>query len=246
MLVQLDYTLAFQAPFHFGTGIREGLTDRTVIRDSGNDLYVPASTFKGVLREYCEHLYHFYIRDGQESARGSSPHNARALLAEFGAPTLISQTFGSPLFPSPLLFSDARQSTGSRETYKAAQISLFTQVRIDRATGTAVDEALYTSQFGIRDLTFEGRIVGRLGSPALAELAENGLVPTYALVLLLSGLLMIERLGGNKSTGKGQCVCTVKRLELDGQVCAERVWQSWIERLDVLGNYPRLEKGVSS
>ena len=52
----IDYDLTFATPFHFGTGIREGLIDRTVIRDDGGYLYVPGSTLKGVLRERCEHI----------------------------------------------------------------------------------------------------------------------------------------------------------------------------------------------
>lgn len=53
-LVQIEYTLKFMTLFHCGTGIRAGLVDRTVRRDSAGYLYVPGSTFKGVLREHCE------------------------------------------------------------------------------------------------------------------------------------------------------------------------------------------------
>jgi CRISPR/Cas system CMR subunit Cmr4 (Cas7 group RAMP superfamily) len=255
MFVQLDYILSFRTPFHFGTGIREGLVDRTVIRDAGGYLYVPASTFKGVLREQCEHLCHFYTAGDQEQKKVSTPHDVWATLAEFGTPTLISQTFGSPLLPGGLLFSDAGQSPQVREMYKGVQTSLFTQVRIDRVTQTAVDEALYTSQFGIRDLIFEGNITGQLGSPVLPDMAqpvmgEDGevvlLTPTYALLLLLAGLLMIERLGGNKSTGKGECSCTITGLALDRHGCSKEIWREWIEHLDVLADYPRPEKGLPS
>src|SRR6266566_678685 len=58
--VQIDYTLAFETPFHFGTGTRIGLIDRTVVRDAEEYLYVPGSTIKGVVREHCEQLARFY------------------------------------------------------------------------------------------------------------------------------------------------------------------------------------------
>ena len=58
--IRIDYTLAFQTPFHCGTGIRSGLIDRTIVRDSAGFLYVPGSTLKGVLREYCEQLARSY------------------------------------------------------------------------------------------------------------------------------------------------------------------------------------------
>ncbi len=39
--IRIEYTLAFATSFHFGTGIREGLVDRTIVRDDGGYLYVP-------------------------------------------------------------------------------------------------------------------------------------------------------------------------------------------------------------
>ena len=49
-LLKIEYTLSFATPFHFGTGIREGLIDRTVVRDESGYLYVPGSTLKVVGR----------------------------------------------------------------------------------------------------------------------------------------------------------------------------------------------------
>lgn len=256
MLVQLDYKLRFVAPFHFGTGIREGLIDRTVIRDTGDYLYIPASTLKGVLREQCEHLCHFYAPGDQAQRRVPSPHDAYAALAEWsGMPTLISRTFGSSLYPCGLFFSDAKQPPDPpdiQKTYKTMQTSTLTQVRIDRRTGTAVDEALYTSQFGIPDLTFLGNITGQLDGPPLADLAHRAsdddegpymLIPTASLLLLLAGLLLIERMGGNKSTGKGECQCIVTKLVLDRHLCPEEIWQDWLAHLDVLSAEQVPEKG---
>lgn len=248
MRVQIEYELRFAAPFHFGTGIRAGLVDRTVIRDAGGYLYVPASTFKGVLREYCEHLYAFYVK----SDAPLSPHDAYAALADFsGTPNLISRIFGSSINPGTLFFRDAKQSDSSinayeEDIYKDAQINLLTQVRIDRQTRTAVSEALYTSEFGQPALTFAGSIKGQLDSAAVPDLVSTisgysekpyTLTPTYALLLLLAGILLIEKLGGNKSTGKGQCTCAITNLKLDSRDCSEIVWREWIERLDVLSDY---------
>jgi CRISPR/Cas system CMR subunit Cmr4 (Cas7 group RAMP superfamily) len=252
MLVQIDYNLSFATSFHLGTGIREGLIDRTVIRDKSGYLYVPASTFKGVLREHCEQLLHFYTSNDQE--RVASPHNSYAALGEFGGRlTLISRIFGSSFYPGRLRFNDARQESRPDDVYKAMQTSISTQVRIDRVTRTAANEALYSSEFGTRDLTFTGSIKGQLDCTPIPSLSVTGigyseeayiLMPTYSLLLLLAGLLMVERLGGNKSTGKGQCNCTVTELTLDRHECPEEQWQSWIEHLDVLSGYGCDEKGV--
>src|SRR5437762_770618 len=121
MLVQIDYEIQFAAPFHFGTGIAAGSIDRTVIRNSADDIYVPASTFKGVLREHCEQLCRFYLPNVQIS----SPHDAYATLAQFGkAPTLINRIFGSPLHPGSLRFNDAKQQDETHNRYGEIQTSV--------------------------------------------------------------------------------------------------------------------------
>lgn len=247
MLVQIDYEIQFAAPFHFGTGISAGSIDRTVIRNADGDLYVPASTFKGVLREHCEQLCRIYLPNMQIS----SPHDAYATLAQFGkAPTLISNIFGSSLYPGGLRFNDARQQEEAHNTYSEIQTSIATQVRIDRVTRTAANEALYTSEFGTRYLVFEGTIKGPLNCTPIEQLAVTmqgpetyTLSPTYSLLTLLAGLLMVERLGGNKSTGKGQCRCSITDVIFDRHKFSKEQWQSWIEQLDVLKDYPLNERG---
>lgn len=253
--IQIRYTLAFDAPFHFGTGISAGLIDRTVIRDDQGYLYVPASTFKGVLREHCEQLCRFYLPD----LRIASPHEAGAALAELnGKRTPISRIFGSQLTPGQLRFYDAAQteeeqrmydgrggSQSEKGKYKSIQTDIATQVRIDRLTGTAADQALYTSEFGVRNLLFKGSIDGWLACTpaeemptfsASTETAFSG-TPTYSLLLLLAGLQLIERLGGNKSTGKGHCICTLQELVINKQPCSQEQWHFWLEHLDVLVHY---------
>lgn len=78
--IEIEYTLTFTTFFHCGTGIREGLVDRTVVRNNRDYLYVPGSTFKGALRERCEQLARAYIQDVQEKQRIASPHNADVAL----------------------------------------------------------------------------------------------------------------------------------------------------------------------
>jgi len=252
MLVQIDYELTFTTQFHLGTGIRRGLIDRTVIRNSANQLYVPASTFKGVLREHCENLLRFYTNnEGIDS-----PHNTSATLAEFGQkPTLISRIFGSSLYPGTLRFKDAMlHSQFQNAAYQQMQTSFLTQARIDRITRIAAEQALYSSEFGMRDFIFQGSIKGQLDCttipPSLLSITNapdqetETFTPTYSLLLLLAGLLLIERLGGNKSTGKGQCTCTITKLMLDRQECDKQEWQIWIEHLEVLTDYLQREKGA--
>jgi CRISPR/Cas system CMR subunit Cmr4 (Cas7 group RAMP superfamily) len=247
--IEIEYTLTFDTLFHCGTGIREGLVDRTVVRDNRDHLYVPGSTFKGVLRERCEQLARTYMQNEQEKERIASPHNAEVALLNLGRkPTMITRISGAQNVPGSLFFDDAMQREEDAlleiDQYKELQVGVYTQVRIDRPTHTAVPGALYTSEFGTKDTVFNGVIQGWLscmpidGSGISIETIHGtNLAPTYSLLLLLGGLQLVERLGGNKSTGKGQCKCKITRVAIRGENCPESLWKSWLGQLDALDGY---------
>lgn len=267
-LVQLGYTLMFSTLFHCGTGMRTGLIDRSVIRDADSYLYVPGSTFKGTLRERCEQLGRLYDPREQRANEGCwgnipAPHDKAGALPDLGnvQPTMVTRIFGSQTTPGRLFFDDARLSEedqtaygrslsaeregdgrAERRDYKALQVDMYTQVRLDRRTRTAAPGALYTSEFGTRDLTFKGTILGRLEcstieAAALRNERRPDLSPTYSLLLLLAGLRLLDRLGGNKSSGKGQCQCEITELRLNGQRIDREIWLSWLEHLRELAGY---------
>jgi CRISPR/Cas system CSM-associated protein Csm3 (group 7 of RAMP superfamily) len=247
--IQIGYTLTFKTPFHCGTGIREGLIDRTVVKDGQGFLYVPGSTFKGVLRERCEQLARMF-EELDEDMRNliADPHVEKAALRGFGSTTtMITRIFGSHIQPGHLYFDDARQTETEKSEYddksdirygkgkyKNLQFDLYTQVRLDRVTRTAVPGALYTSEFGLKDLEFHGDIMGWLECTPINDQAD---IPTYSLLLLLAGLRMIDRLGGNKSTGKGQCECAITSVTVGKKAYDESQWQSWFNELDALSYY---------
>ncbi len=230
-LIELSYELSFATPFHCGTGLRAGLIDRTVVRDREGYLYTPGSTIKGVLREHCERLARFYEElDGDMRALIASPHDGKAALLGLGSRiTMIARIFGSNSHPGRLFFEDARQSEEDREQYshdeqqaelyKEAQINLYTQVRLNRLTRTAEDGALYSSEFGVKGFTLKGTINGWLECTPMA------------------GLQMMKRIGANKSTGKGECQCTITKLAVNEHPYTTEQWQGWLESLDALADY---------
>ncbi len=247
--IHIAYDLNFTTPFHCGTGIRVGLIDRTIVRDSRGYLYIPGSTFKGVLRERCEQLARLY-EELDEDMREliASPHDGAVALRGLGQTiTMITRIFGSHNHPGHLFFDDARQmeevqyqnesdAADIESSYLDLQTQLYTQVRIDRPTRTAVRGALYTSEFGIRSLTFKGSISGWLTCKPISSVEQDD-GPTYSLLLLLAGLHMIDRLGGNKSTGKGRCTCKITQLKAGEKEYTTEQWQSWLDHLDVLSYY---------
>jgi CRISPR/Cas system CSM-associated protein Csm3 (group 7 of RAMP superfamily) len=254
--IQIKYTLEFCSPFHCGTGVREGLIDRSVMRDGDGYLYVPGTTIKGVVRELCEQLARFYEdSDVKLRDRIASPHDKAIALSDLGSkPTLVTRIFGSQIRPGHLFFNDAQQTKKDKERYDAKdrdkgekryqnmQTDLSTQVRLDRPTRTAVPGALYSSEFGVRKMAFEGSIVGTLECLPLHQDVDEFFMkqhnePTYSLLLLLAGLSMVERLGGNKSTGKGECRCMIKKLKLNGVEIDQERRKDWLHHLRVLSYY---------
>jgi len=247
--------LTFATLFHCGSGIREGLVDRTVVRNNQDHLYVPGSTFKGMLRERCEQLARAYVQNEQEKQRIASPHIAEVALLNLGRkPTMIARIFGAQNVPGSLFFDDAQQSGEDAQMeisqYKELQVGIYTQVRIDRPTHIAVPGALYTSEFGTKDTEFIGTIQGWLSclqvdrsGVALEPIPRTNLAPTYSSLLLLAGLQLVERLGANKSTGKGQCDCRVSKVTIREENCPETLWKSWLGQLDVLTQYQEALEG---
>lgn len=75
--------------------------------------------------------------------------------------------------------------------YRGRQTATRTQVHISRLTRTAESGMLFTSEFGIRELNFDGRIYGRLSGVPL-----DGSNYTYSVVMLLAALKALSRLGG--------------------------------------------------
>ncbi len=242
--IKLEYRLTFNAPFHFGTGLRRGLIQRTVAKDHHEYLIVPGTTLKGVVRERCEQLGHLFGLHVVEPHDTKDVGN-RIYEARKDDPDIITRIFGSRFRAGPLFFDDvhlADFSTGPNDEsmppppgnavdrtyfdgrefdeekegyvpvigkYKLHQVETRTQSRLTR---TAKSGQLSTSEYGIRQLCFEGSIYGYL--EGLQEGLTHG---TYSLLLLVAGLLSVDRIGGMKSTGAGEVGIEITHLSINQQ-----------------------------
>jgi len=224
--IQIDYCLEFKSAFHFGTGLRNGLIHRAIAKDKDDFLYVPGSTLKGVVRDKCEQILGLFELSAHE------PHTEISRLYEaHPQPTLISRIFGSRFQPGTVYFDDANlvdaqkawfESPSSnkdtkdekRSEYRARQIEQRTQVSLSRLTRTAQPGALYHSEYGMHGLTFHGEIKGVLKGTPLLDVSGN-----FPLLVLAAGLLSIDRIGGNKSTGAGEVDCSIleNQLKVNGE-----------------------------
>lgn len=236
--IQINYRLTFNAAFHLGTGLRSGLIHRSVATDPEGYLFVPGSTVKGSLRDRCGQIARLFAFPGDD------PHVGDVREANPQA-SLVELIFGSRFQPGRLFFDDAkliaedqklfepsnedsRVRDRRRDEFRSWQTEKRTQVSIWRPTNTAASGQLYNNEYGIRGLRFDGQISGRLrGYATLAEEPRS-----YSLILLIIGLLGLERLGGNKSSGAGLLECEVLHLVVDGQVVEPALMVSNLLDLD--------------
>ncbi len=236
----LTYQLKFESAFHCGTGFAKGLTDRAVHRDKDDYLYVPGSTIKGVLRESCEQaarMLGIAVRD---------PHDEKAATdAFFGEPDIVERIFGSRYQESSIFFDNAKLSPDLKqffdEKYRFMQTENRTQTRLSRKTGTVMDGALYTSEFGISQLRFDGEIHGWLEGTS-NELPED-LPGSYPLYLLIAGMSLTCRIGANRSTGMGRCRFDVQKLQVNENVENPK---DYCERMENFVRYEDARKEVRS
>ena len=219
----LTYRLKFQSPFHCGTGLTNGLIDRSVQKDKEGFLYVPGSTVKGVLRETCEYLARILI----PNADIRDPHDEEnALESFFEESDIVECIFGSRYHESEIFFDNACMTWESKE-YRFMQTENRTQTRLSRLTGTVMSGALYSIEFGISGLEFEGKIRGWL--EGISNPFSDDLPGSYPLYLLIAGLSMTDRIGANRSTGMGYCQFNIQELTVNANETNPFVYLEKIE-----------------
>ena len=230
--INIDYHIKFETPFHFGTGLRRNLLDRTVSRDANGYLYIPGSTLKGVLRERCEQVARL------AGLRAVSPHDRQKAIAGFSNNIdIVDRIFGSRYKPGELYFDNATMIKDHQNFFDSTQISQKylhlqteerTQTSISRVLGTVREQALFQSEFGIKTLCFEGRIYGCIEGFRLLVKEKW----SYSLLLLVAGIRANDRIGANKSTGMGKYGCQIQKLKFN---------DATIEVADLLASLSELE-----
>ena len=231
--VEIQYQIEFNTPFHFGTGLRRDLIDRSVARDAQGYLYLPGSTMKGVLRERCEQIARLF------SLRANSPHDEQKAVAGFCDDIdVVDRIFGSRYKPGELYFDnatmvqedkdffDSTQTPKVPKKYLRLQTETRTQTSISRLLDVVRERALYQSEFGIKSLRFGGRIYGYLEGFHLDDSEWS-----YSLLLLLAGIRFCDRIGANKSTGMGEYCCEITNLKVNN---AEIQMNNLLERIEEL------------
>ena len=164
--ILIGYTVEFLAPFHFGTGLSSGSIDRLVRRDEKGYLMIPGTTMKGVLKEKVEELINKYNKFEFISEQIVNTAIKEEHLKYFINVSVSDRIFGSPCYEGMLYFDDLTMSEMSKEMVSInseagampadyLQAHQRTQTRIMRQTKTVAGGALFKSEYGNSDLSFE-------------------------------------------------------------------------------------------
>lgn len=208
--LDVTFRITWQANWHVGSGQGTAKVDRLLRRRACGPKaerapFVPGSQIKGVLRHQCERLT--ALLGGQVV----SPHVVglepdHALLDKFrplGSSALaIDRLFGSRFQGDCLFVEDAVPV----EAWRSA-LMLHSRTSIDRVTGTERDRTLFVTELAsATSPELKSRIQAR---HSVGVLTQDGECFPFEYSLLLAGLLSLDSLGGDKSTGLGECRITV-------------------------------------
>lgn len=224
------YRIVFETEYHIGDGFaRPGMVDNSIIKDNKGRLYIPGHTMKGVVRDAAENFLAPW-RAKLQICDGTFERDKRLCgIKKFNvnSPCLLCRLFGSAYIPGYFSFSPAvfekeyrefiacdlgEEYISPREYLIPDQFRISTHNKIDRATGTAEKELLFSYELGANVVPFEGEIK-RINSERKEE-AE--------LVILISALRFIRRFGARRRKGWGKC-----RVQITGPT-------DWEEKIDKL------------
>jgi CRISPR/Cas system CSM-associated protein Csm3 (group 7 of RAMP superfamily) len=198
--IRFQLEISLDSPWHVGTGLSRGLIDRTTQRNGQGDVYVPASTVKGRLRNACEHVARIYASEGSKLVPCQPPRPDRMCRGTDAC--IVYSVFGSAYLGERLYFEDARMISESRDLYEPRfQSQPRTRVKLDRRLGTAERGHLFTSEYAETALAFNTGVSGRLDLTS----SDGDSGHAYELILLAAGVGFVKELGGDKSSGFGRC-----------------------------------------
>ncbi len=184
--IKIDFELQFASKWHAGNGEGNLMCDRLIRRNSRNFPYIPASTLKGVIRQNCEMI--------SRTIGFPESHDPNSdMMPAKRSP--VDMIFGNRFQESGLFFKNAA-SLSDTQYQDSIVIARTCRYRI---LGTTRDKHLFSSEYAEPSL-FSTSVEGYHRDLKVLEKTD----PPFSYVLLLAGISMLERLGGDKSTGCGQ------------------------------------------
>jgi CRISPR-associated protein Csx10 len=207
--------LRMKSDWHVGSGVgRPGNVDRLIARDAGDFPFIPAKTLTGIWRDAAETLA-YALDEGKGKGRW-----AEWIDVVFGdQPALASKDEIRAEKPRPAALSVSPASLSEvlrqliRDQKDRRLLSALTYVK----PGVAIDERSGTASTDF--LRFEE--MARMSTELVArcELNTEGWNPIQkvaAAAMLLASTRLVERLGGKRRRGAGQCEMLIEGFDVQG------------------------------
>jgi hypothetical protein len=199
----VTYSISLSGRWHAGSGLGRGTADRAVLRDIAGAPYVPGSHIKGLLRDRCERLatsLGFPVDDPHIE----DPTSAQRFGPLAGSNRVVDRLFGTRYQGDVLFVDDACVPEGAWPDRMNV-----TRVSMSRAFGRAAHQRLFESEYAL-----EGALDGCLQCAHPPEQVTTLNVAGQARWpmewgLLVAALQTLDALGGDRSTGAGQCEVSI-------------------------------------
>lgn len=206
--IRLELLISFESKWHSGSGEGSMISDRLIRKDSRQRPYIPGSTLKGVIRESCEKLSRTlnFPEPSDPHQRDLTIQDTFMPLKELESP--VDRIFGNNYESGNLFFRDARLSDDPPYNFLSEQ----SRICKYRMLGTTKDHHLFSTQYAA-PLTFRTTIEGYHDSVRCFQ--END--PPCDYCLLIAGIMNVNRLGGDKSTGSGKMCIGFDSVEYNGK-----------------------------
>lgn len=210
--IKIDMDLLFTSKWHAGSGEGSLLIDRLIRRDTRNWPFIPGSTLKGMVRESCERLSRTL-----NFPEPSDPHQVDLTIQDGFHPlddleSPVDRIFGNRYQTGNLFFRDTRLEDCPAYGYLNDQ----NRISMCRALGTARDHHLFSSEY-VAPMNFKTIINGYHTNLVRLDEAD----PPFEYCLLIAGIMNLDRLCGDKSTGSGNLQITFNSIMYNDRLLKE-------------------------
>ena len=212
-------TLKLTSDWHIGLGAgRPGEIDRLIQRDAQGLPFVPAKTLTGIWRDACE-----TVAFGLDNGNEQGPWAAWVSYLFGDQPVIVTQAVEHPPRPAALsvraaTFSDRfKAAIAGKQPLIAAMTFIKPGIAIEAATGCAKDDFLR-----FEEMARSGACLQAKCTLSLEELSQEQKMAAYALLTVSTRL--VERLGGKRRRGAGQCDFFIDKKKVVDQ------WIGWLKK----------------
>ena len=208
--LDIEIRIEWKSRWHVGNGQSTSLVDRLLRKRSFSEHhleqpYVPGSQIKGVVRHSCEKIVST-LAGNVVSPHVTTSHPDPRLLSEFkplsNSTLIMDRLFGSRYQGECLYVEDSEP-----EVKKNPTTQIISRTAIDRVSGTTRFKSLFVSEVAVGSGNPHTAIIQARHEANILTQENNGFPYEYS--LLLVGLLAVESLGGDKSSGMGRCAISI-------------------------------------